>query len=359
MVARFLLPMLMVLTLVGGAQAAAVYRCCGGDIQLIQPFDDDLLAAGHRVSVAGPVAGDTAVAGFDLGLSAPIGGDLLAIGYDVSLLSTIGGDATVAAIDLFVGPEARIGGDLLASAADARIDGAIQGDVQLAGRHVVVSGSIAGSLDVVADTLELLPGTRILGDLRFAGPDPVRKGDDVTIKGTIRHHYQEPESTGASIAGTAGRALALFLLGLAVLWLFPGAVRRASTWHRRTWVRHTLLGGTLLLALPLLMAALAFSVIGIPLALLLGGAYLLALPVGLAVAAMGFTLTLGGIERQRGTRILRRFAGAALGLTLLALVPWVGPVLLLLISAYGLGALIEQVVYRRDRPLVDGKDRII
>lgn len=357
MVARFLLPILLVLTLVDGANAAAVYRCCGGDIQLIQPFDDDLMAAGHRVSVAGPVAGDTAVAGFDLSVSAPIGGDLLAVGYDVNLLSTIGGDARVAAIDLFVGPDARIGGDLSASAADARIDGAIQGDVQLAGQHIVVGGSIAGSLDVAAETLELLPGTHILGDLRFAGPEPVRMGDDVSINGTIRHHYQEPESTGASIAGMAGRALALFLLGLAVLWLFPGAVRRSGT--RRIWARHALLGGTMLLAAPVLMAALAFSVVGIPLALLLGGAYLLALPVGLAVAAMAITLSIGNHERQRGTMILRRFAITVLVLTLLALVPWVGPVLLLLVSANGVGILIEQVLVRRRRGLVDRPDRAI
>lgn len=142
---------------------------------------------------------------------------------------------------------------------------------------------------------------------------------------------------------------ALFILGLAVLWLFPTLVTRSSAAIRNNPLGRMLVGFALMIMVPPLAILLMFSVIGLPLGLLLGGLYVLAFPLGLALAALGLAESRRGRNRSEGapSRVLGRFALVTLAFALISLVPYAGALGLLAAVALGLGATASAVLEAR------------
>lgn len=374
MFARTLIQATLLLTLCGPAWAGAELQT-GAEIRLIAPVTDDLVAAGRSVSVDAPVAGDVVAAGLDLRITAPISGDALlagfdvavkgaiegdlaAIGFDLSLLSDVAGDALLNAAELTIGPTAHIAGDLVANGGEVTLSGQVGGDAHLTGDRVIVAGQVAGDLEVTSGMLELRPGAAIQGDLRHNGPMAVEVPAGVEIGGTVRHHFQSAPEGGPTILGSLGKALALFLLGVALLWLLPGPVLRAADTMPRHPLRHLLLGGAILLLSPILLGLLMVSVIGIPLGVLMLGLWLLALPVGIVITAFALAVNIRrrelGREREAAAPLLRRYALAALIMAALPLVPVAGLCALTLIAAIGIGALAENLRHGRRGGLAAG-----
>jgi cytoskeletal protein CcmA (bactofilin family) len=322
----------------------------GSKLVVAAPVDGDLIGAGFDLDLKAPVSGDAILAGFNLRLMAPVGGDLLAVAADLDINGMIGGDARVTAAEVKMGRAATIGGDFTASGGEINLEGRVAGNAQLAAEKVTISGTIAGNLDVAAVELDLRPGARVMGNIRHTGPQSVPVPDGVSVGGTVEFRSQETVGTeGASLTTLLGTMAALFILGLAVLWLFPTLVMRSSAAIRNNPLGRMLVGFGLMLAVPPLAILLMFSVIGLPLGLFLGGLYLLAFPLGLALAALGLAESRKGRGRQEGApmRVLGRFALVTLALALVALIPYAGVVGLLAAVALGLGAMAAAVLEAR------------
>lgn len=322
----------------------------GSKLTIAAPVDGDVIAAGFNLDLKAPVSGDAILAGFDLRVAAPVAGDLLAVAADLDIKSSISGDARVTGAEVRLSRGATISGDFSASGGEITLEGDVAGNAQLAAEKVVIAGSIAGNLDVAAVELELLPGARITGSIRHTGPRSVPVPDGVDVGGTVEFRAKEDLDTdGPGVMTLLGTMAALFILGLAVLWLFPALVAGSSAAIRRNPLGRVLVGLGLLLVVPPLAILLMFSVIGLPLGLLLGGLYLLAFPLGLAVAALGLAESRQGRNGRDGppARVLGRFALVTLALALVSLVPYLGAVGLLLAVALGLGAMAGAVLNAR------------
>lgn len=317
----------------------------GKQVAITAPVDGDLFALGFDLRVPAPINGDALLASLTLDLSAPIAGDLLIVAGRATLNGPVGGDVEANGTNITLSASSRVGGDLTAEGTQLTIEGLIAGDARLVGEKVILAGTINGNVDVTADELLLLPGARVMGNLRHSGPTPVTVPDGASVTGTVR--YREDGGTGDGwLVSMVGRALALFLTGLAVRWLFPDLLAGVSAAVRAHPMRHGLTGIAAMVVTPLLVLVLAISMIGIPLGMLVGGLYLLAYPLGLALAAFA----LGDVWVRKGGDTVRgrvaRFGGATLVLALLSLVPWVGWVILAGLTALGIGALAAALVHR-------------
>ncbi|OYQ32618.1 hypothetical protein CHU95_17735 [Niveispirillum lacus] len=339
------------------APAADDLVAAGHSVAVDAPVDGDVVAAGLELRITAPVSGDALLAGFSLSVKGPVAGDLAAAAFELSLHSDIAGDVLLTGVEVNLRPEARVAGDLTIRGSDLSVAGQVDGDAVLRGDHVSVQGRIAGDLEVTASRLELKPGTQILGDLRHTGPMPVAVPEGVIIAGTVQYHPDVVLDGGPTFLGTTGKAVALFLLGVGVLWLLPGPVTRAADGIRRHPLRHFLLGAALLLLSPPLLALLMVSVVGIPLGLLLLVLWLFCLPLGLAVAGFGLALGLRRGPPRPGAEagmLIRHYALTVVVLVLLSLLPLAGWAVLAIAAALGLGALADTLVRGRRGGLAVG-----
>ena len=296
---------------------------------------DDLQAVGGTVVVRGTVTGDVSAAGGDVRIeeSGQVGGNLEGGAGSITIAGTVDGDVEAGAGSVRVTETGTVGGTFTVGAGTVVIDGTLEDDAEIG-----------------AETIRLGETASIAGDLRYDGD---LEGNTDAVAGDI----EEDPSIGVDVGPTiqpfaswlfTAYAVAVNLvLGAILLALFPRFSERVADRVATGPLRSGLIGLGVLVGVPVLLIALAITVVGIPLSLIGALVFGLLLWIGViygrfAVAA--WALSLAGL----GNRWLALVVGLVVG-ALLSRVPIVGGVIDLLVLLLGLGAIARALYgHRRD-----------
>ncbi|MEQ8405215.1 MAG: hypothetical protein RKE49_08960 [Oceanicaulis sp.] len=336
------------------------------DVELNVEVGDDVEIAAADVSLAGSVAGDANIAAADLTLTATIGGELNAAAADLTLRSRVEGDASLAGAFVSIGEDASIGGDAEIAGREVYIDGRLDQGGEIRGREVFVNGVISGPVEIYARELSFGETAVVAGPITVRGPgEPmIAPGAQLGELTYVEEAFDESSIDrdnvqldidflpAVTVLGGIFAASA-FLLGLIVSVLLPKSVGRiAGCFRERPFASGFL--GLIVLALipviiPTLMALLAVTVVGIPLAVLL----VLATPIILFLAFAFGGIAIGDLALNRsggqaglGLRIGSLLA-ASLAIAVLAAVPVLGLIILPLVLCIGLGAWTMAIFQRQ------------
>lgn len=269
------------------------------------------------------MTGDVSAVAGDVRIEGDVEGNLEAVGGSVTIAGTVQGDVEAA------------GGSVTITE-----DGVVGGTTSIGAGTVVVDGTLEGDAEIGAETIQLGESASIAGDLRYGGN---LQGNTDAVAGDI----EQDSSVGVDLAPTiqpiaswlfAAYALVLNLvLGAALLALFPrfsdGVADRVSSAPARS----GLAGLGVLVGVPILLIALAITVIGIPFSIVGAFAFVLVVWIGIVYGrfAIGaWLLSLVGV----GSRWLALLVGLVIGAAL-GLIPIVGGLLNLLVLLLGIGAL--------------------
>jgi len=294
---------------------------------------DDLQAVGGTIVVRGTVTGDISAAGGDIRIedTGQVDGDLEGGAGSVTIAGTVDGDIEVGAGSVTVAENGTVNGTFTAGAGTVVIDGTLEDDAEIG-----------------ADTIRLGETATIAGDLRYDGD---LEGNTDAVAGDI----EEDPSLGVDVAPTvqpfaswlfAAYTFAVnLLLGAILLALFPRFSDRVADRVATGPIRTGLIGLGVFVGVPILLIALAITVVGIPLSLIGILVFALLLWIGavyglFAVAA--WILSLVGL----GNRWLALIVGLLIGAGL-TLVPIVGDILNLFVLLLGLGAIARALYGRR------------
>ncbi|MFC4902242.1 polymer-forming cytoskeletal protein [Kocuria oceani] len=365
-----------------------------GEVVVDGTVRGDLVVAAGRVTVNGTVEGDLLAAAQTIVVEGTVGDDARVAGQALYFGdgARVAGDLVAAGFSLQTRPGTEVGGDVLLGAYQALLAGSIDGSVTAGAAGLALAGAIGGSVQAdvgspddveaawapatqvpvppVEGGLTLTDEARVAGDLsyRSAAEASIAPGAEVT--GEIS--YERVVVDDAEPAGPTGPLavllsglrlfVTLLLAGLLALWLIPRTVTGAASVLR---TRPLLsLGWGVLAIAGTAVAALAFLVVaillGIGLGLLtLGGLAAAVVATGVvlhAVLVLGLILAIallapvvagltgGGLllRDPSPARFGKRAGALALGLliyVLLRAVPYLGPVVALLVALFGVGAL--------------------
>ncbi|WP_415378553.1 bactofilin family protein [Halosimplex sp. TS25] len=335
--------LLVVLSVMPGVAAAATRSGETVVVEEGETIDEDLQAFGGTVVVRGTVEGDLQAFGGSVLVAGTVEGDVEATAGTVRIGGTVGGDVSAAGGSLTVGEDARINGTLEAGAG-----------------NIVLSGTVLGDARLGADTITLGENARIAGDFVYDGD--VTGLDRATIDGTITQRDDLGVGPGGDFAIPGvfftiyGMAVAV-LFGAVLLLVFPGlsgdVAERATADPLRT-------GGIGLLTLvtvPVVLVALAITIVGIPLALAGTLAFALLAWVGTIYGRFvlgSWLLSLADVENRWAALLLGVFVVA-----LLRLIPVVDPLVRLAVFLLGFGALVAVLAdgYRDRRGRRERRDR--
>ncbi len=223
------------------------------------------------------------------------------------------------------------------------LSGSVEREVRGYGRHVAVSssGSVGGDLHVTVpadDALEIDDGATI--------------GGETTIDIHEEHEHRAFLYPGFYF-GVLAKALAMLLFGAILVALFP-SLRPTAPESSREVLRDMGIGFVALIATPVAMLIIAFTIIGIPISILLAMLYALLLFLSTLVVAYfaGERLPIGS-DNQTGV-VLR--TGVALLVILFILeIPFVGGGLQFLVHIFGVGVLLLHLrnLYTKGRGSAD------
>lgn len=330
---------------------------------------DNAYLFGTEVRVATSVPKDIAALGGTLVVAAPVGGDGLLAGGNVDVREAVGGDLRAVAGRLFI--EKDVAGDLIAAAGSMTVAGKAN-DVRVAGGTVALTGGAAGSVIVYGASVTL-SGTYD-GDVTVVASDRFSLGEGAVIHGVLK--YNAPQEAfipaSASVDGgvtytgsssflpTTEEAKTFALAGLGVFFLvrlvsaavaaglvaglFPAftqrIVDRTLTKSAGRFALLALIGFAVMIATPVLVFLLMVSFAGIGIGLVVGAAYVLLMLLSYLYAGVlaGSAIMSGIFKRAHVT-----WKHAVLGMLVLRLVgviPGVGFLLSVILTAAALGALV-------------------
>ncbi|WP_135823371.1 bactofilin family protein [Halorussus ruber] len=308
------------------APVAAEETRSGGTVVVEEgeTVDDDLTAFAGTVIVRGTVNGDlTAFAG-DVLVEGQVNGDVTGFAGNVRIEGDVTGGVDAVAGNVIVGEEASVGGQLEAAAGNVVVDGEVRQDVR-----------------VGAGTINVGPSAVVGGDFVYDGD--LNRAEGAQIAGEVR---QEPNVgldlgfTGPLVPNWVGWIYGFLVnlaLGAVALLVFPrfssGIADRATADP----LRSTGVGLLVFVGVPILVALLFISLVGIPLGLLGMLLYALLLWLGYVYGALAVGVWIIR-KADTGDRWLALFVGLLLA-ALVGLVPILGGLVQFLVLLLGLGAL--------------------
>ena len=327
----------------------------GSNIAINGTIHGDLIAAGNNISVDGNVTGDVIAAGQSVVIRGTVGGTVRAAGATIVLDGKVTNDLLAAGNELTILSNGRVGRDAIVGATNATISGQIGRDLQAGSTNVKIDGGIGGNVLATVDRLQLTDRATVGGYLKYTSKNEAQIANASSVKGTIERKTpdtgQAPLVTGpaALVLEWLKGLIGLLILGILVVFFFPGFARRAGeALVRSPWLTLAI-GALVLIGLPIL--AVVFFAVGA----LIGGwwigfvvlsLFVVVLALSIPVAAVG----VGGAVLRVARRPVPVWLALIIGLVVLllvALIPILGGIVIFCALLFGMGATTIAVVGNR------------
>ncbi|MEX0649993.1 MAG: polymer-forming cytoskeletal protein [Candidatus Andersenbacteria bacterium] len=335
------------------ALAATFLQKEEGELFIANPVDDDVYAAGQKVTVKDTISGDAAIAGQIVNAESVITQDLYAVGQAVRLTGSVGDDAHLAGNIVTV--TGNVEGDLFAAgqSLDLMSQTIIGSDAYLAGESIVIAGTVHGTVRAAGNSVVVESTAVIDGNLITYGAQAEIK-DGATITGSREHH----EGTQTAPAGTRNvlgswvrSTIALLLLAFLISYFAPKAVRGVLAYVQANPGRSILTGLLWIILVGPIALILAVSLIGLPLALVLFFTSLVVyiLATGIAALLIGSWLY-GKLSPASSAQQPLAWPAAVLGAAVyegIQLLGFFGGLLTFILVLFILGATIQSLWQKR------------
>jgi cytoskeletal protein CcmA (bactofilin family) len=334
----------------------------GGTVAVLGNVHGDLIADAALLNVVGSVDGSVTVAAGKAEIRGRVGHAVRALGGSVAIYGQVDGDVVAAGGVVTLVEGSSVGGDVVAAGGLVTVvsSAVVDGNFSGVAANMSIEGRIGGDVRVTVDQLQLSDGATVGRDLHYRSDSPARIAPGAVVVGSTWRESLASGVPGGQVIlwekAAIPRALVLLGVGVAILLLLPRHAIAVANGVRQEAMLALLVGIGFAVFVPIAVALLMITIVGIPLAILgttlyLGGTYLSQIFMGLALGR--FVFRLGRTDVRRGTNLLA-MCGGVVALTGVRLLPF--PHLDLLIAAVvavlGLGSLVlaalGQTGYRPD-----------
>ncbi|MDQ2914573.1 MAG: polymer-forming cytoskeletal protein [Chloroflexota bacterium] len=332
----------------------------GANIAINGTVRGDLIAVGNFITVDGNVTGDVIAAGQSVVIRGQVGGSVRAAGSTVVLDGKVTDDLLAAGNELTILSNGRVGRDVIVGAMNATVSGQIGRDLQAGAANVKIDGAVGRDVLATVEKLQLTDRATVGGSLKYTSKNEAQIANASSVKGSIQRQTPESDQRTPLFTGTTALIVewlkglvGLLILGILVVFFFPGFSRRAGeALVRSPWLTLAI-GALVLIGLPIL------SVVFFAVGALIGGwwigfvvlaLFVVVLALSIPVAAVG----VGGALLRVARRPVPVWFALLIGLVallLVALIPILGGLVIFCALLFGMGAATIAVVGgRREEP---------
>lgn len=322
----------------------------GWNVTISDSVPGDIMVAGGTLEFDGFAGGSYVGAGRELAVAGEVQGSVRAAGFSIDLDATVGRNVTLAGERVTVAQGTSIGRNAYLAGNRVRFSGVASGDVVASGGEVVIDGEVGGDLQVEANKVTIEPDAIIRGEVRYrmktdGAPDV---SSDATVEGGLVPLAGGEDESGGAAWSILLKVLAFVLTAVVVVVLLPLSASDAADKLKGRPLAALGRGALWLLVGPILVVVLAFTLVGIPLALILAATYGALLYLAPIVPALwvGDKLASRSGRSRRGRAILPAAVGAT-AVVLVLLLPWIGFLARVVLTCAGIGGMALLIESRR------------
>ena len=258
---------------------------------------------------------------------------LFAAGNEVTIDGIVKGDVVSGATKITV--NGTIEGNLIAGASDIIINGTVERNVYSGSQNLTINGSVNKEVFAGASNVTITDSAMIKDGL-YLGASKVNISElaNVTNNRHIDTFSSKVEKPIKNIINNAIMSiLGLIFTGIILLRLFPKIMETTTKNASEKWGISFLYGAVALIIVPIISIILISTRIGMPVGFALLGLYIL--EIYLTAIFIGFSL--GQKLLKDKSTIMQMIIGIIL-ISLLRLIPSLGPIIVFLTITIGLGA---------------------
>jgi hypothetical protein len=299
--------------------AQALQMLSGDQVSVDSPIDDDVFAAGGTVTINAPVSG-VVLAGGDIIINAPVSGDVFAAGGKIAVNSDVEGKIVAAGGTIDLSGDAK-NAVIAGGKVNIRPTTVISRDAVISGGSVSNAGTIVGNLTVRAENFY---NTGSAGSVDFKKSEgPQRLQQLMNVFSTLV-------------------TIGFFILGITLLRVFPAQFFSVEEEVRKSPVKNTVVGFLLILASVILIAVLAVTLVGFPIALIMGMLFIIALMLSNLFVSFAVGRAIVNAFKFETNDVLIFVLGFVI-LSVLFRIPYVGVLIGIVTLSSGFGAIVHAV----------------
>lgn len=334
-------------------QPAKNVYTAGNTITTEAKIEGDLVAAGNTISVGDAVEHSVFAVGQSIDVKGKVGQNTRVAGNSITISGQTGEDLQAAGNSIVLAKAAIVGGDAMLAGSVVTIDGTINGWLKGAGETVTINGEVKGDVKLDANNVIVGSNAIIGGKLTYKSNQKAQIADSAKITGGVSFEQRTKyDNTFVRLLMTEILTLALLakligglLLLLVFVYLLPKFSKLIITSATAKLGNAMGMGLVALIATPIVAIILLVSTIGSSIALVLGMLYALLV----ILAAHYGTLLIGqAIIKfyKKNADVALDWRTAVVGVAasaILALVPFVGPLIVFLAMLAALGSLVVMI----------------
>lgn len=336
-------------TVTSGETIQSAAYLAGNTVDVAGTINGDLYCAGQTVTISGTVNGDIFCAGQTITFSGTASGSVRLAGQTVNITGKVT-NATIFAQTATLSGGTEVTQDLNGAAQTLTIaDKAVVGrDITYAANTIDINGYVVRDVKVTTEQLTLGAGSTISGNVAYTSVNGVKTSDGLVI-GKITQTIPKEEPKQSYSFGLAGSLMVAFYMFASVLLLlivlaalFPSAYKESAARVGTSPWTTILIGFVALVTMPILLLFVAFTIIGLPIALLLGMLWLVVLMLSGSFSSYYIGSLL--LKKQKNAIVIM-LAGGTL-LLVLYIIPIVGFFVAMVSTMLGTGIILREVMKR-------------
>lgn len=321
----------------------------GRSIDVAGTVQGDVICAGQNITVSGTVTGDVLCAGQSIHINGTVEGSVRLAGQNVTISGKVAENATVLSQNLTTDSDSSIGQDIGITAQDVVINGSVGRDFAAAGGNVIINNSIGRDIHGDLNKLTLQSDAAVQGLIDITSPNNIQRDTGSQVQGKITRHQPPESNNNTSWVGlgwlfTLYILIAMLIVTLVLVLVMPGAFQAAANIALGSLGKTVLVGIASTVLVPIVIIALMFTIVGIPLGILLLLAWLIVLFLSGPFAA--YLLGRFLLRDNARNAILVMLIGAIV-LLVLYLIPFLNILVLLLALWFGVGMVVRIIPWRK------------
>lgn len=310
-------------------------------------INGDLIAAGETVTVTGHITGDVLAICERVEIQGQVDGSVRTGSESLDMTGRVGRNVTSGADSVELHAAAVVDGSVTLAANRVTLDGRIGRDIIIAAESTHVNGSIGGGALMAGRSLRIGPAAEIRAEATFYGGEEPEVSPEARLAFPLDIRIKEEapsyRTVGFYVRGVLKWAAA-FTFGLVMYLLMPVPYHKVVRSSSRYGLA-ILAGVVVLVVVPVIAVIVCLTLVGLPVGLTALLGYAVALYSGQVFVGSWLGREILGSSADR----MQELGQLALGLALIHAaghIPYVGWLVTLIVTLWGLGALTLSVAER-------------
>jgi hypothetical protein len=376
-------------TLINCMYAAAFRIEYGNTVNITQPVYEDLYIAAGTVTISAPVYGDLIIAGGTVLINDTVTNDILLVAGSVTFNGFVGddircsggnmrisknvtGDVVTAGGNIIIDKGVTIGG-LIASGGNITVDGNLNGEVKGAFGTLILNGAIAKDIDCRGGKITV---NGSIGGKAVLSATDIVIGNNAAFNSSVRYwnkngtpDFKQSLKNGKAIydaslrlqtgkwyyLGAATVIGLLWYLGMAFLmimivqYLFANTFKKAADTVFNSSLKCLGYGFLFFIAVPIAAVIAFITVIGVPIGVLLVFGYITLIILAAVITSVAVAHWFNNRNNYHWNywRLLFAAFGIFILLKLLLSVPFIGWLLIILLTCMAFGGILLNINWKR------------